>query len=191
MSLYTSQDLRILDEMILDDAKIPLTGHHKKNQLVLSEEDGTSYTVTITGVPEETIAIKVDCFPAPKSIFKEKVKGICKRADFVLVNDQDAQKFMVFIELKAGKANNTGITQQLKGADAFMTYCQKIGQSFWSYPNFLTNYEYRFISIKEIKISKRPTVRKKRSNIHSDPSDPLRISSLCDIPFKKLICQPS
>ena len=53
------------------------------------------------------------------------------------------------MEMKAGKAIEKEVIQQLNGAEYLIAYCQKIGQLFWNNPNFITGYEYRFISLKQ------------------------------------------
>jgi hypothetical protein len=80
----------------------------------------------------------------------------------VIIADTGRKKVILCIELKAGKGGQTHeILQQLEGARCFTEYCKEIGESFWNRPEFLTGYEYRFVSIKNI------SVKKKRSIIES------------------------
>lgn len=60
--------------------------------------------------------------------------------------------------MKAGKGESQkDIIAQLKGAKCFVAYCREIGQLFWGKPNFLNDYDDRFVSIKNIKLSKKKT----------------------------------
>ena len=186
--MYDSYDLNILDKMIQDSAKVPLTKSYDKNQVVLTETHGVKYEVTIKNIPKNTLAIQSDLFPAPKIFFND-TKGECKRADYVIVSDEGDRKVMIFIEMKAGKAEEKEVIKQLKGAEALMTYCQKIGQLFWGESNFLTGYALRFISIKHINMPKRETRTKKNPQRCDRPENMLKIYSPTTLYFNRLIGQ--
>lgn len=183
--MYESDDLKILDEMIQDSAKVPLTTSYNKHQVVLTETHGVNYQVTIKNIPKNTLVIQSDRFPAPKNFFKD-AKGECKRADYVIVSDQENRKFMIFIEMKAGKAETREVIKQLKGSEALMTYCQKIGQLFWQ-QNFLTGYKFRFISLKHINMAKRTTRDKANPQPCDRPENMLKIYSPTTLIFNRLI----
>ena len=119
--MYNSDDLKILDEMIQDNAKIPLTDNYGKKQVILKETQ-SNYAVTILNIPPNSIVIEADIFSAPKSIFKDS-KGECKRCDFIIVSNQDHKKYIIFIEMKAGKAIELEVIKQLKGGECFIGYC--------------------------------------------------------------------
>lgn len=88
--------------------------------------------------------------------------------------------------MKAGKGGlEEEIIQQLKGAQCFVAYCREIGQLFWNNPNFLKGYEYRFISIKNISVSKKPS--RTKTAIHDRPEQMLKISSPDYLEFNRLI----
>ena len=111
----------------------------------------------------------------------------CKRADFVIIADAGSKKVILCIEMKAGKGGTEKeIIQQLKGAQCFVVYCQEIGRSFWNIPDFLAGYRYRFISIKEISISKRPTRFDTRIDAHDRPDQMLKISGQRHLQFDHL-----
>ena len=152
-------DIAILKEMIQESAKVPLVeDSYGKKKVTLREPPPADYSVTIHGMPndDQVIIIKADAFPAPKTVFIGS-KGECKRADFVIIAD-GKKKVILCIEMKAGKGESeTDIIAQLKGAKCFVAYCREIGQLFWNKPNFLKDYEYRFVSIKNIKINKTST----------------------------------
>ncbi|MEL4897349.1 hypothetical protein [Crocosphaera sp. Alani8] len=183
--VYSSDDLNILDEMIEDEARIKLIDNYGKKQVILPEPQG-DYEIIIRNISKNTIVINADKFEAPKTIFQGK-KGECKRADYIIIYHKNKRKFIVIIEMKAGKADNREVIQQLKGAECFVYYCQKIGKSFWGESNFLNGYKYRFISVKNIKLNKMPTREKKQPKIHDTPENMLKISGKKPLEFNKLI----
>ena len=182
-------DIFILKKMIQPTAIEKLESKYQKNIVELKEESD-NYSLTIHGMPDDqkVIVIKVDTFSAPKEIFQGS-RGECKRADFVIIaNISKVGKFIVFIEMKGGKNTSEGeIIQQLKGAQCFVEYCQAIGKSFWEKRDFLDDYKYRFVSFKNIKISKKPTRYKSKANIHDTPENMLKINSPHYIQFNHLI----
>ncbi|NES65483.1 MAG: hypothetical protein F6K24_09580 [Okeania sp. SIO2D1] len=178
--MMVDSDIVILKKMIQPRATVGLESEYQKNIVKLTE-DCDNYTVTIRGMPnnDEVIAIKVDTFSAPTTVFQGS-KGECKRADFVIIADTIKKgKFILCIEMKGGKktSKEKEIIQQLKGAQCFVEYCQAIGKSFWEKGDFLDNYKYRFASIKNIKIPKSKTRYESKANIHDTPENMLKISS--------------
>jgi hypothetical protein len=183
-------DIAILKEMIKETATVPLENDSYGRTIVkLEEPDDSSYVVTIRGIPEddEVIVIKADNFESPHTIFNG-VKGECKRADFVIVADTRQNKVIICIEMKAKHTTSKEweIIQQLKGAQCFITYCQKIGKEFWGQPKFLDSYVYRFVSIRNINIAKKPT-REKKTHAHDSPERMLKISSPNYLQFNHLL----
>ncbi|WP_426581615.1 hypothetical protein [Dapis sp. BLCC M229] len=177
--------------MILPEATVRLESTKYQKKIVKFTEYSDNYTVTIHGMPDdnEVIAIKADAFSAPKEIF-QGTKGECKRADFVIIADTIKKgKFIVFIEMKGGKktSKEKEIIQQLKGAQCFVEYCQAIGKSFWEKRYFLDDYQYRFVSIKNIKIPKSKTRYESKADIHDTPEKMLKISDPHHIQFNRLI----
>ncbi|MEZ2230579.1 hypothetical protein [Microcoleus sp.] len=189
-------DIAILKEMIQESATVPLEEHKGKKQVILKEPPPADYSVTIDGMPDDAqvIVIKADAFPAPSKIFTSS-KGQCKRADFAIVADTPTEKIIFCIEMKKkkGKTKNI-IQQQLTGAKCFVDYCKEIGKAFWHQQNFLDAYEYRFVSIGHIPISKGKT-RNNRSTetndrlteIHDRPDRMLKISRPNKLQFNHLI----
>jgi hypothetical protein len=178
-------DLAILHRMIKDGAKVPLIDTHGKKSVVLSEPQYPSSSVTIAGIPDNAIVIKADAFKSPDTVFAG-LYGECKRADFVIVADSGRKKSIVCIELKATKASEKEIIQQLSGARCFIVYCQEIGKSFWKRQDFLADYSFRFISIGHPSISKRQTRIESTSGIHDLPKRMLKISSPHRLQFDHL-----
>ncbi len=183
-------DIAILKEMLNDDVKVPLEERHHKKQVTLAEPAPANYSVTLYGMPneDEVIIIKADAFTSPNTVFKGE-HGECKRADFVIIADTEKIKVILCIEMKAGKGGTqANIINQLKGALCFVAYCREIGQQFWNQPDFLSNYEYRFVSIRDISIPKKPTRNKsKQQGIHNFPEQMLKITSPNYLHFNHLM----
>jgi hypothetical protein len=181
------RDIAILQEMILDAAKVPLESDRNGNIVILREVDFSNYSVTIHGMPNDNqvIVIKADAFVPPTRVFAGS-KGECKRADFVII--AEVKKVIICIEMKAkaGTSLEWEIIQQLKGAQCFVGYCQQIGKVFWQEKTFLDNYVYRFVTIRNINIPKKPT-RESKNNIHDRPERMLKINFSKHIQFDSLI----
>jgi hypothetical protein len=182
-------DIAILREMIQTTATVSLEDHHSKKKVTLEEPYPADYSVTIHGMPndDKVIVIKADTFSSPNAVFQGKY-GECKRADFVIVADTGNNKVIICVEMKAGRGGSEKeIIQQLKGAKCFVTYCQEIGKSFWVQQNFLDMYKYRFISIRNISISKRSTRSSAQTPKHDRPEQMLKITSPKGLQFNSLI----
>jgi hypothetical protein len=182
-------DIAILKEMIQESATVPLEDNYGKKKVTLREPDLPNCFVTIHGMPndDQVIVIKADAFTSPKAVFTG-LKGECKRADFIIVVDTETTKVILCIEMKA-KAKTSPeweIIQQLKGAQCFVAYCQKIGKEFWSAKQFLDAYVYRFVTIRNINIHKKP-IREVITDEHNCPERMLKISSPHHLKFNLLI----
>lgn len=178
-------DLDILRQMIKDSVRLQPVDHHGNKMIDLTEPQHPNCSVTIFGLPDDTVVIKADAFSSPSTVFNGS-KGECKRADFVIIAHDGDKKTILCIELKAGKGGSEEeIIQQLKGARCFVVYCQEIGRLFWNMPGFLKEYKYRYASIKNISIAKRPT-RKKQRQINDRPESMLKISGGRSLHFNEL-----
>lgn len=184
--MYNSDDITILDKIIKDDAKVDLIGDSNKKKVILTETHCIDYSVTIKGIPDDSLVIKTDVFDAPKSLFQGE-KGECKRCDYVIISDTDKQKIILLIEMKADKAIEKEVIQQLKGGKCLVKYCQQIGIEFWEERNFLSDYDYRFISLKKVNLAKKSTREKKQQKLHNSPENMLKIYSPQTLQFNKLI----
>lgn len=146
-------DIAILKEMIKETATVSLENDlDRRNKVILREPKPPNYYVTIRGMPDDdnVIIINPEEFKSLDTIFKGK-NGECKRADFIIIADTGKKQTIICIEMKARKGGTMkDITEQLQGAKCFVAYCREIGQSFWDHPNFLKDYKWRFISIKNI-----------------------------------------
>lgn len=188
-------DMDILRNLIRKEVIIePVTNAPQSKQyLILPEKSGQqSYDLKIRNIPDESIAFKVDTFPAPKAIFQCD-NGECKRADFVIVTSTSKSNWIVYIEMKSGNTATTKeIEQQLQGAECLVEYCRAIGRAFWKEPEFLSenDYKQRFVSIKNVLASKKqPTRKSRRTGEHDKPERMLKISSppLQGLQFGKLV----
>ncbi len=82
-------DLDILQDLIKGEASVSLidASRGEKSSVILEESASpgkSPYSITIKGIPRDTIVIKTDKFSAPNSIFKCQ-KGECRRADYVII----------------------------------------------------------------------------------------------------------
>jgi hypothetical protein len=177
-------DIAILKEMIRDCAIVELEykKEYKRDSYLLKlTETQDNYSFVVNGMPkpDEVIVIKLDEFFDVRRIFTGS-KGECKRADFIIIANTTSEKVILCLEMKKGKKSNTWITKQLKGAKCFVSYCREIGRLFWNQPDFLRDYQYRFVSIKNISISKTTTSSRQfsqKSEIHDQPEKMLKISA--------------
>lgn len=184
-------DLAILHELIRREARVSLTTtSYGKRTAALKEsapQGDVQYSVEIKGIPNDAIVIKTDMFPAPDSIFTCQ-KGECKRADYVIVAYSDKGNFILHIEMKKGRGKLRDIVDQLKGSACFLSYCRDIGRRFWQQPDFLgSGYKHRFVTIREIRTDRRPTVEKPQSGLHDSPENPLKIGGKVRLHFRELV----
>ena len=166
-------DFDILRELFKENALARV----EKDEIILEEQNNqSSYTLNITRAPYDTIAFKADMFPAPGNIFKGD-RGECKRADYVIFTREDGRKRIVYVEMKEGTGGtNRDIELQLRGAKCLVAYCRAIVQEFWKENRFLENYAERFVSVRNIRIDKRPT-RGLKTPVHDAPEKMLRLTA--------------
>ena len=177
-------DIAMLKEMIKDCAIIDLEYQKKYKRdsylLKLTEtQDNYSFVVNGMPKPDEVIVIKLDEFFDVRKIFTGS-KGECKRADFIIIANTTSEKVILCLEMKKSRDDNSSIIKQLKGAKCFVSYCREIGRLFGNQPDFLRDYQYRFVSIKNISISKTTTSSRQfsqKSEIHDQPEKMLKISA--------------
>ena len=182
-------DIELLKKMICDEAVVPLQVYRADNRwkATLKEEKGKCYFLDVLNIPEDTVVIKSDAFPDTRHFF-QGTYGENKRADFILVST--IKKRIVFIELKAGKAGaESELEGQLKGAMCLMDYCRLLGEAFLKKRTFLakSRYQYRFVSICNLSISKKPSRSEKTKAKHDTPEKMLKLSSPHHVQFGQLI----
>lgn len=182
-------DIQILQEMLSPDAQVMLqSGPGRPSVKLTDSQSGT--TVEVKGLPPASVVIKADLFKGPFPIFNEDLEDIRKRADFVIVsNDEYGRKWIVCIETKGGNKPRTRIVAQLKGAQCFISYCRCIGKSFWESEEFLDGYEQRFVSIARLNDIKKQGKHSFHSEgeLHNQPELFLKISRTSTLHFRKLI----
>ncbi|MDQ6962985.1 MAG: hypothetical protein Q9M28_10765 [Mariprofundaceae bacterium] len=180
-------DLDTLRDVLKQEAIVPITqDKHGKNVIILKEpacDKHDGYAITIHQIPSDIITIKADLFPAPKHVFTSK-NGSCKRADFIMISEQK----VIFIELKNGKGDSeAGIIQQFKGAQCVLDYCRSIAKYFWNTPKLLNKHQHRFVSIRDISVSKKMNLSK-QNNLHDQPERMLKITSPHHVSFQRISC---
>ncbi len=182
-------DIQILQEMLKPDTQVVLqSGQGNPSVKLTDTQSGT--TVEVKGLPHDSIVIKADRFKGPFAVFNKDLENIRKRADFVIIsNDEREKKWVICLETKGGNKTRAEVVAQLKGAKCFISYCKCIGKSFWESEEFLDGYEYRFASVVRLN-----DPRKRRTepfyyteSLHDRPEVFLKISRIFSIHFSKLI----
>ena len=83
---------------------------------------------------------------------------------------------------------------ELRGARCLVAYCRAIGREFWQEPNFLEEkkYQQRFVSVKNIWISKKPTRQEPKSGLHNTPKNMLKLNGAANgrLQFNELVGKP-
>ena len=185
-------DLDILRDLIREGTLVSaVSDANGRSVLVLEEKKAEpAYAITILNVPHDIVAVKADDFPPPA--FKGS-RGERKRADFVIFARTSGQNWIVYMEMKGGKARSEeDVVHQLMGAQCVVSYCRAVGRVFWERGvNFLAerDYQQRFVSVKEIGVNKRPTWGRNRGGRHDTPRDMQKIVApgRGKIRFRKLI----
>ena len=95
-------DIEILQEMLICDAQVPLQQEQGRPSVELTETQNNT-TVKIIGLLHDSIAIRAEDFKDPLTVF-EGLKGERKRADFVIVsNEEYREKWIICIETQTGE----------------------------------------------------------------------------------------
>ena len=167
-------DIEILQEMLIPDAQVSL--HQGKGKPSVQLKDAQAKTIVeIKGLPHDSIVIRAEEFEDPLTLFKG-LNRERKRADFVIVSNDDRGKWIICIETQAGTSKNRAhVEAQLKGAQCLINYCKCIGRSFWESEEFLGDYQHRFVSMAHTSVDKRRTRHKNREASHSCPDNFLKI----------------
>ncbi len=174
-------DFNLLRRMIHESAIIEANETNGGGMCLKFEENSHStrsgYSIEVHKVPDDCIAIKSDCFPAPKALFKRD-KGQCRRSDYVVLAKHKAKKWIIYIELKSGKSDRSRIVQQLKGSQCLFEYCRCLGRSFWQAPNLLQSSDYssRFVSLKVTSMNKSGSQKRQR-RVHDTPNTMLTLTA--------------
>ena len=191
-------DIEILQDMLSFAVRVPLQQEGQNKPSVQLIDDQAATAVEIKGLPYDSIVIRAEDFENPLTIFNGS-KGERKRADFVIVSNEEQGKWIICIETQAGNDKSEGhIIAQLKGAQCFIGYCKCIGISFWESVEFLDGYQYRFVSMANInsnKVTKKtrpysPHIQSK-GELHDTPDDFLKFLQSPSLYFRKLLHEVS
>ncbi len=179
-------DIEILRQMLEDEAIV----HPKNEEVVLVESDSSDkYEIKISDMPPRSVVFKADKL-GTQSFFKGS-KGENKKADFIIVAEEEKEKWVLHIEMKrSGQPLEGKIKKQLKSAACVVAYCRAVGRIFWSRSEFLNENEYqsRFIFIRVTGLAKRPTRRPSvPPQTGSSPDNPLTIDAHGEHCFSSLV----
>jgi len=184
-------ELDVLNNMIKDSAKVNIESKSSssKASVTLIESQCSTSKVVISGLPLDSIVIKVDAFKSPDTIFTE-INSQCKRSDYIIVADQNGKKNILYIEIKTTKGPEKDIINQLKGSVCFVGYCKEIAKEFWHKKDFLSEFKPRFVSIYHTgsrSINKQPTQIKKKTKINDIPERMMKLSYPYKPQFNQLV----
>lgn len=186
----TVNDIEILQEMLSCKAQVPLQQEQGSTYVELTDKQATT-NVKIEEIPHNSIVIRADAFEFKSPVFAGS-KNERRRADFVIVANEDTKKWIICIEIKRGNIRERNeVIAQLRGARCIMDYCTSVGREFWGTKGFLQGYEYRFIGIANINPT--PLTRSSTFDIqsqgalHSCPDVFLAILGRADLSFRHLI----
>lgn len=176
-------DFEILGDLLKKEALASV----ENRSIILEERNSQSYALEITRIPDRTIAFRADMFPDPSRIFRNS-RHECRRADYVIIACDDDRGWIVYVEMKKrGRGEGPGIRHQLRGAKCLVAYCRAIVAEFWGEAQFLEGYAERFVSVRNIGVSERPT-RARRPRVHDAPEHVLRLSAPAGVlQFDKLL----
>lgn len=183
-------DIEILQEMLSSGTRVPL--QHDGSWFFVELEDRQAGTnVKIKNILHNSIVVRADAFEFRHPVFAG-LKDEGKRADFVIVSNEEARRWIICIEIKRGNIQKSEVTAQLRGARCIMDYCKSIGREFWSARGFLSDYEYRFVGIARLNIQNQPTRAyapdtQSQGELHSRPDVFLQILGSSDLFFHNLI----
>ena len=187
-------DIKILEDMLSSRSRVSL--QHDGSWFFVELEDTQAKTnVKIKNIPHNSIVVRTDTFEFRHPVFAgSKDEG--KRADFVIVSNENEKKWMICIEIKRGNIQQSEVTAQLRGAQCIMDYCKSIGKEFWAAKGFLSDYEYRFVGIAHLNVQNQPTRAyapniQSQGKLHSRPDVFLQILGSSDLFFHNLIDEVS
>jgi hypothetical protein len=176
----------LLRRMIAQGARVALVEKGGKLSVELMEPQAPDSKVTIRGLPEATIVIKLDSFAAPDGLFTCE-RGECKRADYAIVAASATSGVMLFVELKRTKASSGDIEKQLRGGECVIAYCKRIAAAFYGEAHLLQGYASRFISLGHTSINKRKTRYTRNAVRHDRPERFMKIDWPATLYFNRLV----
>ena len=163
------------------------------NNFILKESSSSAKLkeIEIRNVPKNSILIDLDNINMGnylKMVLNSSL-GIFECCDYAIISLINDKIYCIFIELKSLKPDVRHVTNQLKGGDCFIDYCNSIIKNFLNFPKIdELNIQNRYILISQ-KGFKRET--KNRASKYSSPEEFYHIGvgkvSSADISFEKLI----
>jgi hypothetical protein len=178
--------IEVLRRMIAQGARIALLEKGGKLSVELTEPQAPDSKVTIRGLPEATIVIKLDSFAAPDGLLTCE-RGECKRADYAIVAASATLEVVLFVELKRTKASREDIEKQLRGGECIIAYCKQIAAAFYGEAHLLQGYAARFISLGHTSINKRRTRFTRSAARHDRPEHFMQIDWPATLYFNRLV----
>lgn len=152
--------INILNQMIQDNAKVAPIEEYARKKVVLLEPQCPDSIVTIRGIPDDSITIKIDSFSAPDNLLSGR-NGECKRADYAIISNDKGRGRILVIEMKKTNAQHNHLVEQFKGAKCAIEYCKEVAKEFYNCSDLLKNYSFRYISFC------RTNIRKRKTRIHA------------------------
>ena len=177
-------DFDTLKRMIRVGATEPLQWHYRKRKAVLPEGADTGrYSIEINNVPEDALVIDVDKNLEVRLF--SSAEGAGKRVDFMIVSE--AEKTILFIEMKKGNVDKPAIIRQLKGGLCVFEYCQSVAREFYGEKRFLSDYKKRYVVFSRIFANKKQVRRKATGGAHDTPEKALWLKHRAAVRFNELM----
>ena len=159
-------------------------------KLVEAEQDAKLKSVTVTGVPENTILIhlhtfsRLDIGSPMKAVVKSGI-GAFRCCDYLILSEESGVLRFVYVELKSRTFDTDEIVGQFKGASCFMAYCDAIVDHFQNMLSVrkTTIAHMSYVLLHWRNMNKRGTARRdglKRNKYRESllPEEHIRISAL-------------
>lgn len=147
---------RLIKETTISNGQLEIT-------MKETNEKAKTKKVIIKGLPEKSIALKLDEIdPNILKNFLLGKKGEVARCDYVLFiqennnNIECNNKFIYFIELKSNNLKKQKVKNQLKSSYCLIKYCSMLAENFHN-NNILNDFKDRYLVIKRQSINKRNT----------------------------------
>ncbi len=184
----SSEDIVKMKELIHPKAiLIPTFDSFGKSIYELREFKEENSVIWIKDVPDENIVFNLECyFPEPSWIFGGK-KHECCRSDYVIITDDNCGKRIVFIEMKSvDDKDYVHMKNQLRGSQAFISYCQAVLDIFWKYNFPLGKYVKHFVVC--TRTSEKYSQKYDRNeSANTDVENPLKLEGSNKYQFNRLI----
>jgi hypothetical protein len=182
------KDIQTLREILAHESIAEIFRPYPKGKYeALLEEPGEGYSIRLCQLPQDAVVIKMDRFPAPNTFFACS-QGEAKRADYTVVALHQGACWAVHIELKGGKNSLAReVADQLRGSACLLRYIKGIGQRFWRDDHFLEHFEERYVSVRNLSISRQPSRLTSKNETHNEPERMLKLSAPHQLFFPRLI----